>query len=132
MATDVARRQFLQRAMAASGALALTETVVPASAEDRFLTSAKLGNFDFYFETHGEGPAVVFAHGAGGTHMSWWQQVPVLSPHYKCITIDHRTFGYSRDPVGGPGRHAFVQDLKGLLDQLGIQKVSLVGQSMGG
>lgn len=91
-----------------------------AAAEDKFLTSAKLDNFELYYELHGDGPSVVFAHGAGGTHMSWWQQVPVLAQRYKCITIDHRTFGYSRDVKGGPGRRAFVQDLKGLLDQLGI------------
>jgi 3-oxoadipate enol-lactonase len=29
-----------------------------------------------YYETHGAGPALVFAHGLGGGHLSWWQQVP--------------------------------------------------------
>jgi len=132
MTKDVMRRRFLQRVAAGSGALALSGSATRAAAEDKFLTSAKLENFQLYYEVHGEGPAVVFAHGAGGTHMSWWQQVPVLSQKYKCITIDHRTFGYSRDVQGGPGRRAFVQDLRGLLDQLGIQKAALVGQSMGG
>ncbi len=126
MQKNVARRHFLQRVAAGSGALTL------ASAEDKFLTSAKHDYFELYYELHGDGPAVVLAHGAGGTHMSWWQQIPVLAPKYKCITIDHRTFGYSRDVKGGPGRRAFVQDLKGLLDNLGIQKTALVGQSMGG
>jgi pimeloyl-ACP methyl ester carboxylesterase len=132
MEKNVIRRNFLQRVAVGSGALALAGSLRRAAAEDKFLTSAKLDNFELYFEVHGDGPAVVFAHGAGGTHMSWWQQVPVLSQKYKCITIDHRTFGYSRDVKGGPGRRAFVPDLKGLLDQLGVQKVALVGQSMGG
>jgi 3-oxoadipate enol-lactonase len=132
MSKSVMRRRFLRRVAVGSGALALAGSAQRAAAEDKFLTSAKLENFELFFEVHGEGPAVVFAHGAGGTHMSWWQQVPVLSQKYKCITIDHRTFGYSRDVKGGPGRRAFVQDLKGLLDQLGIQRVALVGQSMGG
>jgi pimeloyl-ACP methyl ester carboxylesterase len=132
MEKNVIRRNFLQRVAVGSGALALAGSGTRAAAEDKFLTSAKLDNFELYFEVHGDGPAVVFAHGAGGTHMSWWQQVPVLSQKYKCITIDHRTFGYSRDVKGGPGRRAFVPDLKGLLDQLGVQKVALVGQSMGG
>ena len=133
MGSVVARRHFLGRIAAASGTLAIMKpSAATVAASDRFLTSAKLEDFDFYYEVHGEGPAVVFAHGSGGTHMSWWQQVPVLSQHYTCITIDHRTFGYSRDMPGGPGRRAFVQDLKGLLDKLGVQKAALVGQSMGG
>jgi pimeloyl-ACP methyl ester carboxylesterase len=133
MGSDLARRQFLGRIAAASTALAVMKPSAAAvAAPDTFLTSAKLEDFDFYYEAHGEGPAVIFAHGSGGTHMSWWQQVPALSKHYTCITIDHRTFGYSRDKPGGPGRRAFVQDLKGLLDRLGVQKAALVGQSMGG
>jgi pimeloyl-ACP methyl ester carboxylesterase len=125
------RRAFLQCLAGASGACALAN-VGPASAEDRFLTSAKLGSFELYYEIHGDGPPIVFAHGAGGTHMSWWQQIPALSQHYRCITIDHRTFGLSRDTKDGPGRRAFVGDLTALLDHLGIQKTALVGQSMGG
>ena len=66
----------------------------------------RLGDFGLYYEVHGDGPAVVFAHGAGGTHMSWWQQVPALSRHFRCITFDHRGFGYSRDVPNGPGRGA--------------------------
>lgn len=132
MRTHLARRHFLQRLTAGSSALALAGSAGRAAAEDKFLTSAKLDNFQMYFEVHGDGPPVVMAHGAGGTHMSWWQQVPVLSPKFKCVTIDHRTYGFSRDVQGGPGRRAFVSDLAGLLDHLGIQKTALIGQSMGG
>jgi len=56
----------------------------------------------------------------------------VLSKDYRCVTIDHRAFGYSRDTANGPGRLAFVKDLEGLLDHLKVDKVSLVAQSMGG
>jgi 3-oxoadipate enol-lactonase len=132
MSKGVVRRGFLKSIGAGSGALALVGSAVRAAAEEKFLTSAKLGDFNLFYEVHGEGPAVVFAHGAGGTHMSWWQQVPVLSKKFKCVTIDHRTYGYSRDVAGGPGRGAFVPDLTALLDRLGIEKAALVGQSMGG
>src|SRR5262245_66652563 len=97
MSHDTRRRRFLQRLGLAAGALTMSRSEAALGAEDKFLTSAKLGDIDFYYEVHGEGPAVVLAHGAGGTHMSWWQQVPALSQHYKVITIDHRTFGFSRD-----------------------------------
>ncbi|HUN59004.1 MAG TPA: alpha/beta fold hydrolase [Candidatus Binataceae bacterium] len=96
------------------------------------MPSARLNGIDFYYETHGEGPALVFAHGGGGNHMSWWQQVPELSKHYRCVTFDHRSFGYSRDLPEGPGPGAFVEDLRQLLDHLGIERAALAGQSMGG
>lgn len=93
---------------------------------------ARINGIEIYYETHGDGPAMVLAHGAGGNHLSWWQQVPVLSRSFRCITFDHRSFGYSRDLPDGPGPKAFVDDLKALLDHLEIEKTILVAQSMGG
>src|SRR5262245_32687533 len=127
----IKRRQFLHAAAVSGGAMLLTRSQT-ASAEQQFLTSAPLGSFKLFYEVHGDGPAVVFAHGSGGTHMSWWQQVPVLSKQYRCVTIDHRGFGYSKDQPNKPGRQNFVSDLEGLLDRLKVDRVSLVGQSMGG
>ena len=85
-----------------------------------------------YYEVTGSGPALIFAHGLGGNHLSWWQQVPGFSRRYRCITFDHRGFGNSIDVPNGPGQEAFVEDLKGLLDNLGIERAHLVAQSMGG
>jgi len=93
---------------------------------------AKINGIDLYYEVHGEGPALLLAHGGGGSHLSWWQQVPVLAQHFRCVTFDHRGFGFSRDLPDGPGPKAFVEDLKQLLDHLGIEKAALAGQSMGG
>ena len=93
---------------------------------------APVNGIELYYESHGEGPAVVFAHGRGGNHMSWWQQIPVLSKSYRCISFDHRSFAQSADVPNGPGRRAFVEDLRGLLDHLEIKETFLVAQSMGG
>ena len=93
---------------------------------------APVNGIQLYYESHGEGPVTIFAHGAGGNHISWWQQVPVLSQHYRCITFDHRGWGASAEASGGPGAGAFVEDLKQLLDHLGVDKTFLVSQSMGG
>ncbi len=84
-----------------------------------------------YYESHGEGPAIVCAHGVGGNHASWFQQVPVLSRAFRVVTFDHRGFGRSEDP-DGRGRDAFVDDLRELLDTLEIDEACLIGQSMGG
>ena len=91
-----------------------------------------INGIELYYEVHGEGPALVLAHGGGGSHLSWWQQVPEFSKTYTVITFDHRSFGHSRDVQDGPGPKAFVQDLTALLDHLDIEKATLAGQSMGG
>lgn len=86
---------------------------------------------ELYYEVHGAGPALVFAHGLGGSHASWWQQVPHFCGRYTCVIFSHRGFRPSR---GGTerGPAAFVEDLDALLQHLGIAEARLVGQSMGG
>lgn len=96
------------------------------------MPKAAINGIELYYESHGEGQAVVFAHGAGGNHLSWWQQVPAFAPNYRCVTFDHRGWGASIEPANGPGRAAFVEDLKQLLDHLGLERAFLVAQSMGG
>ncbi len=92
---------------------------------------AAINGVQLYYEDHGKGFPVVLAHGAGGNHLSWWQQVPAFSRAYRCIAFDHRGWGLTIDGQDlGPA--AFVEDLRGLLDHLGIADTFLVGQSMGG
>ena len=96
---------------------------------------APVNGMQLYHEVHGPeiggAPVVVFAHGAGGNHLSWWQQVPHFREAFTCVTFDHRAFGQSADTTGAGGG-AFVDDLRGLLDHLGIERAHLVAQSMGG
>jgi 3-oxoadipate enol-lactonase len=93
---------------------------------------APINGIELYYESHGQGPAVVFSHGRGGNHLSWWQQVAVFSREYRCITFDHRGWGITADQPNGPGPRAFSDDLKALLDYLEIDRAFLVSQSMGG
>lgn len=85
---------------------------------------------EIWWQAHGEGPAVVLAHGIGGNHAIWYRQIDALARSNRVVTFDHRGFGLSRD-LDGRGRDAFVDDLTALLDHLGIAKAALVGQSMG-
>jgi pimeloyl-ACP methyl ester carboxylesterase len=89
------------------------------------------GRSRLYYETHGEGPAVVLAHGAGGNHISWHNQVPTFAQNYRVITIDQRGFCNSTDEEGF-GRAAMTDDLLHVLDELDIDRAALVAQSMGG
>ncbi|MFN8526380.1 MAG: alpha/beta hydrolase [Chloroflexota bacterium] len=87
---------------------------------------------DLYYEVYGSGPALVFAHGAGGNHLTWWQQVPAFRDRYTCITYAQRGFGPSHEREGGPSFDALTDDLEALISHLGLDSVALVGQSMGG
>ncbi len=73
----------------------------------------------------------MFVHGAGGNHLSWWNQIPLFSQRFRCVTYEVRGLGQSQD-LSGEGRTAFVRDLGELMDQLQIAEAALVGQSMGG
>lgn len=95
------------------------------------MPKVRVNDIDLFYHEEGSGPAVVFCHGIGGNHLSWWQQVPAFSGRYRSITFDQRGFGSSLNH-DGVGAEAFPSDLAGLLDQLGIGEVFLVGQSMGG
>jgi 3-oxoadipate enol-lactonase len=85
-----------------------------------------------YYECTGEGRALVFAHGLGGNHASWWQQVASFATHYQCVTFAHRGFAPSSAIAGGPDPSDYADDLAALIDHLGLRDVIVVAQSMGG
>src|SRR5262249_46618571 len=84
----------------------------------------------YYEDTGGTLPAILFLHGAGGNHLSWWQQVPVFAEEYRCITADQRGFGQSPDVPGGPGPAGLGTHAIALLDHLGIARAAIVAPSV--
>ena len=96
------------------------------------MATVRSGEAELYYEVHGDGPALVFAHGRGGNAAIWWQQVPHFARTHKVIVFDHRMFGRS---VGG--EEAFnppqmAADLLAILDAEGVERAAIVAQSMGG
>ena len=91
---------------------------------------AKVNGTQLYYEVHGQGAPVVLVHGGASNHISWYRQVVALRDHYTVITYDQRGFGFSEE--NGDYEASAVEDLRGLLDHLGYQKVALLGQSLGG
>ena len=66
---------------------------------------------ELYYEVHGDGPAIAFAHGSGGNTLIWWQQVPHFAKSRRVLVYDHRGWGRSRcDPAELHPRH-FASDL---------------------
>jgi 3-oxoadipate enol-lactonase len=85
-----------------------------------------------YFELTGAGPPLILCHGLGGNHAIWWRQIEALAAHYSVIAWDQRGFGNSTAASDDIGPPAARRDLQAIIDHLGLEKASLVGQSMGG
>lgn len=96
------------------------------------MTTVETKGATLYYESYGSGPVVVFAHGRGGNTLSWWQQVPVFASRYRVIIFDHRGFGRSRCDAAHFTCDYFHRDILAILDAEGIERASLVCQSMGG
>jgi pimeloyl-ACP methyl ester carboxylesterase len=83
--------------------------------------------------TMGKGPDVLLLHGLGGTRASFFETAAELSADYRVHAIDLPGFGSSSKPATGAYNARWFADIVvGLLDELGIARAHLVGNSMGG
>lgn len=83
--------------------------------------------------TAGEGDPVVCLHGLGGTKASFLTTIEALSGSHQVIASDLPGFGDSDKPLDAPyDAPWFAGTVIGLLDELGIERAHLVGNSMGG
>jgi 3-oxoadipate enol-lactonase len=62
----------------------------------------------------------------------WRRQIAALSGRYRVLTLDLRGHGESEAPLWRYTMDLFAEDVKGLLDHLGISRAVLCGLSMGG
>jgi pimeloyl-ACP methyl ester carboxylesterase len=92
---------------------------------------ARINGARIYYQQHGQGPDLVFLHGAGGNHLSWWQQVAAFRDRYRCTVYDARGWGRSEGDMT-VGRFVLGTDLVALLEHLRIERAHIVAQSMGG
>lgn len=85
------------------------------------------------YEVAGQGIDLVLVHGLGLSSMKTWiHQVPEMSRHFRVHTYDVRGFGGSNNPTRKFSVQQHADDLHGLLRTLGLERVVLVGFSMGG
>jgi pimeloyl-ACP methyl ester carboxylesterase len=86
------------------------------------------------YERHGEGPELVLLHGVGHRRQAWNAVLDLLAPHRTVIAVDLPGHGDSpqlkadgMDPV-----EAIGLELRALLDELGLDRPHLAGNSLGG
>ncbi len=84
-------------------------------------------------DSGGTGRPVVLIHGWPLSSESWSAQFAVLAEAgYRVVAYDRRGFGQSDKPSSGYGYDTLTEDLDGLLTELDLRDVTLVGFSMGG
>jgi pimeloyl-ACP methyl ester carboxylesterase len=77
-------------------------------------------------------PAVILLHGLGGDVSNWAPTIPALSPKYHVYVIDQVGFGKSDKPVANYRVAMLVEFLDAFYRKLGVEKATLVGNSLGG
>ena len=80
----------------------------------------------------GAGEALLLIHGMAGSSATWRAVLPPLSKKYRVVAPDLFGHGESAKPRGDYSLGAFAAWLRNLLDELGISRATVVGQSLGG
>lgn len=93
------------------------------------MATASVDGVPIGYDEAGTGPAVVLVHGGLLDRRSWDHQFADLAADHRVVRYDHRGYGGSGD---GIGEFAYHDDLLALMDELGIERATLVGNSMGG
>ena len=107
-------------------------TTGTAKAVDRFV---KVGDLNLHYLEWGnaEAPPVVMIHGLTGNAHAFGLLAPHFAARYHVISVDVRGRGDSDWAADGDySNDAYVADLEGLRQVLGLEQFSLVGTSMGG
>ncbi|HET7463304.1 MAG TPA: alpha/beta hydrolase [Longimicrobium sp.] len=91
---------------------------------------AEVNGARLYYETAGSGEPLVLVHGFSLDTRVWDGQWEAFSGCYRVIRYDLRGFGKSSLPDGGGYSHH--EDLKALLDWLGVSPARVLGHSTGG
>lgn len=88
-----------------------------------------------HYEMAGEGEPLLFLHGLGSSSADWRYQIEHFARTHRCIALDARGSGASRDkrfPAGPFTVRDFARDAATLLDRLDLAPAHVVGLSMGG
>lgn len=85
-----------------------------------------------FFDQRGAGPDLLMIPGLGGECAFWKGVTDHLEGSYRLTLLDHRGAGLSDRPPNGYSIPRIAADILGVMDQLGLSKVSFVGHSTGG
>ncbi len=85
-----------------------------------------------FYAVKGEGEPLVLIHGYGAGMWVWENQVDALSCFYRVYVLDLIGHGYSDRPKISYTPEAYIDSFRGFMDAVGIERATLIGNSMGG
>jgi pimeloyl-ACP methyl ester carboxylesterase len=108
-----------------------------ADPESRF---AEIDGLTVHYKEMGQGePVFILLHGFGASEFTWREVIEPLSRQGRVIVYDRPAFGLTERPLSGAwaGTNPYsvqgnIELLDGLMDELGVEKAVLVGNSAGG
>lgn len=115
------------------------ENTVPAESlaeEDSLFI--EVNGVNVHYKKAGDGePVFILLHGFGASIFSWREVMQPLAEFGTVIAYDRPAFGLTERPMEWEGENPYGQDAQvelviGLMDALGIEKATLVGNSAGG
>ena len=90
----------------------------------------KLDNIELFYQQSGSGPDLLLISGLGTDHTMW--ETSRFEEHFRVTVFDNRGSGQSSVPEGPYSVEMLAADAADLLRELGIERASVVGHSMGG
>jgi pimeloyl-ACP methyl ester carboxylesterase len=88
---------------------------------------------DFHYAEAGQGDDVVLClHGWPQHWYEWRHLMPALADRHRVLALDLRGYGWSDAPPDGYEKENLADDVLAVLDELGIERVKLVGHDWGG
>ncbi len=91
-----------------------------------------LHGHEIAYRAAGSGPVLLLVHGMAGSSETWKHVIPSLAEHYTVLAPDLLGHGESAKPRADYSLGAHASLLRDLLDYLGHQRVTCIGQSLGG
>jgi pimeloyl-ACP methyl ester carboxylesterase len=93
---------------------------------------ATIHGHDIGYRMGGDGPVVLLIHGMAGRSATWLEVMARLVPDYTVIAPDLLGHGESAKPMGDYSLGAYASGMRDLLGVLGLERATVVGQSLGG
>jgi 3-oxoadipate enol-lactonase len=96
------------------------------------MAKARVNGIELRYDVRGEGPWLVMSHSLACDISMWDEQLDAFTGRFRLLRYDTRGHGRSEAPPGPYTLDMLADDLKALLDHLGIPRTHFVGLSMGG
>jgi pimeloyl-ACP methyl ester carboxylesterase len=92
----------------------------------------KIKGHTIFYIVKGEGKPLILIHGYGAGIWVWEKQIEILFQSYRVYALDLIGHGFSDRPKIAYTPETYVHFLKDFMDGVGIERATLIGNSMGG